>query len=389
MEQHIPDSISESLSVAPISRDELRTCEAWQVAFASQRKDHRYYEIVADTIRDHFEYGYFAIRDASQRVLAVQPYFLLDQDVLEGIKLDRSSLVARIRRRYPRFLKLRTLMLGCTAGEGHLAGSAQLPAGTVAKTLAQSIVAQAQALGAQMIVLKEFPRGDRRDLACFEREGFGRAPSMPMTTLDIDYKNFDDYMEQALSAKMRRDLRKKFRVAESANLEMTVTDNAASFIDEIYPLYLQIYERSSFHFEKLTKEYFSRLGGEMNDKTRFFIWYRGNTLMAFALCMVEGEEIFAEYIGLDYAFALDLHLYHYISRDVISWAMAHGYKRFRSSGLNYDPKLHLRHRLDPIDLYVRHVSPLANWIMRLALPWIVPVRYDVTLRKFANYRQMW
>lgn len=389
MEQHIPDSIDESLSVAPISRDELRTCEAWQVAFASQRKDHRYYEIVADTIRDHFEYGYFAIRDASQRVLAVQPYFLLDQDVLEGIKLDRSSLVARIRRRYPRFLKLRTLMLGCTAGEGRLAESAQLPAGTVAKTLAQSIVVQAQALGAQMIVLKEFPRGNRRDLACFEREGFGRAPSMPMTTLDIDYKNFDDYMEQALSAKMRRDLRKKFRVAESANLEMTVTDNAASFIDEIYPLYLQIYERSSFHFEKLTKEYFSRLGGEMNDKTRFFIWYRGNTLMAFALCMVEGEEIFAEYIGLDYAFALDLHLYHYISRDVINWAMAHGYKRFRSSGLNYDPKLHLRHRLDPIDLYVRHVSPLANWIMRLALPWIVPVRYDATLRKFANYRQMW
>jgi hypothetical protein len=389
MEQHIPDSAHESLCVAPISRDELRACEAWQAAFAGQRKDHRYYEIVEDTIRDHFDYGYFAIRDTFDQVLAVQPYFLLDQDVLEGIRLDRSSLVARIRRRYPRFLKLRTLMLGCTAGEGHLARSTQLPASAIANALSRSIVAQARMLDAQMIVLKEFPRAVRREFACFEREGFGRAPSMPMTTLDIDYDSFDDYMEKALSAKMRRDLRKKFRAAESANLEMTVTDNAASFIDEIYPLYLQIYERSSFHFEKLTKDYFRRLGTEMNDKTRFFIWYRGNTLMAFALCMVEGEEIFAEYIGLDYAFALDLHLYHYISRDVISWAIAHGYKRFRSSGLNYDPKLHLRHRLDPIDLYVRHVSPLANWIMRLALPWIVPVRYDATLRKFADYRRMW
>jgi predicted N-acyltransferase len=389
MEQHIPDSAHESLSVAPISRDELRACEAWQTAFAGRRKDHRYYEIVADTLRDHFTYGYFAIRDASGRVLAVQPYFLLDQDVLEGVRLDRSSLVARIRRRYPRFLKLRTLMLGCTAGEGHLAKSAQLPASAIANALSRGIVAQARMLGAQMIVLKEFPRDDRHELAPFVQERFSRAPSMPMTTLDIDYDSFDDYLQKALSAKMRRDLRKKFRAAESANLEMTVTDNAASFIDEIYPLYLQIYERSSFHFEKLTREYFRRLGAEMNDKVRFFIWYRGNTLMAFALCMVEGEDIFAEYIGLDYAFALDLHLYHYISRDVISWAMAHGYKRFRSSGLNYDPKLHLRHRLDPIDLYVRHVSPLANGIMRLALPWIVPVRYDATLRKFADYRRMW
>ena len=77
MEQHIPDSIHESLSVAPISRDELQTCEAWHIAFAGRRKDHRYYEIIADTIRDQFEYGYFAIRDASGRVLAVQPYFLL------------------------------------------------------------------------------------------------------------------------------------------------------------------------------------------------------------------------------------------------------------------------------------------------------------------------
>lgn len=389
MEQHIPDSVHESLSVGPIRRDELRTCEAWPVAFADQRKDHRYYEIVADTLRDHFDYGYFAIRDASGRVLAIQPYFLLDQDVLEGIRLDRSSLIARIRRRYPHFLKLRTLMLGCTAGEGHLARSAKLTAASVAKALSRGIVAQAYALGAQMIVLKEFPRKARRELACFERAGFGRAPSMPMTTLDIDYDSFDDYMEKALSARMRRDLRKKFRAAESANLEMTVTNNAASFIDEIYPLYLQIYERSSFHFEKLTKDYFRRLGDEMSDKARFFTWYRGNTLMAFALCMVQDDDIYAEYIGLDYAFALDLHLYHTISRDVISWAMAHGYKRFRSSGLNYDPKLHMRHRLDPIDLYVRHVSPVANWIMQLALPWIVPVRYDATLRKFADYRRMW
>ena len=135
--------------------------------------------------------------------------------------------------------------------------------------------------------------------------------------------------------------------------------------------------------------FFRRLGDDMSDKVRFFTWYRGNTLMAFALCMVEGDDIFAEYIGLDYAFALELHLYHYISRDVISWAMAHGCKRLRSSGLNYDPKLHMRHRLDPIDLYVRHTSPVTNSIMRLALPWIVPARYDPTLRKFANYRQMW
>ena len=41
---------------------------------------------------------------------------------------------------------------------------------------------------------------------------------------------------------------------------------------------------------------------------------------------------------------------------MISWAILKGYKWLRSSGLNYDPKLHLRHVLDPTDLYVRHTS---------------------------------
>lgn len=387
MEQHSP--ILDAVSISLISREDLRSCEAWRTSFAGRRKDHRYYEIIEDTLRDRFAYGYFAIREASGRIVAVQPYFLLDQDILEGIKLARSPLIAYIRRRYPCFLKLHTLMLGCVAGEGHLATSTQLSPSAMAKALAHGIVPCARALGAEMIVLKEFPRDDRNDLAWFAREGFSRAPSMPMTTLDIHYDGFDDYMEKALSAHARRDLRKKFRAAESFGLEMTVIDNAASFIDELYPLYLQVHERSRLRFEKLSKDFFRRLGCEMNDKTRFFIWYRGNSLVAFALCMVEGDDIFGEYIGLDYEVALDIHLYHYISREVISWAMSHGYKRFRSSGLSYDPKLHLRHQLDPIDLYVRHVSPIANWIVRLALPWIVPARYDATLRKFPDYRQIW
>jgi predicted N-acyltransferase len=142
-------------------------------------------------------------------------------------------------------------------------------------------------------------------------------------------------------------------------------------------------------FEKLTKDFFRQIGQRMNDKVRFFAWRRGNMLVAFSLCMVQGDSLYAEYVGFDYAVALDLHLYHYVVRDMINWGISKGYKWFRSSGLNYDPKLHMRHRLDPIDLYVRHTSALANAIFRLALPWIVPVRYDATLKLFQNYKELW
>jgi predicted N-acyltransferase len=282
------------------------------------------------------------------------------------------------------------LMVGSSGGEAHLAATEALPVDIVAETLSNGIIKQAKSLNAKLVVLKEFPSRYRNVLDCFVQRGFARVPSMPMTMLDIRYDSFDAYMVKALKSSSRKKLRKNLAAtAGVSDIRMSVTEDAASFVDEIYPLYLQVYERSRMKFEKLTKDFFRQIGQRMNDKVRFFAWRRGNVLVAFSLCMVQGDSLYAEYVGFDYAVALDLHLYHYVVRDMISWAISKGYKWFRSSGLSYDPKLHMRHRLDPIDLYVRHTSAPANALFRLALPWIVPVRYDATLKLFADYRELW
>jgi predicted N-acyltransferase len=380
----------ESFSIAVVSRAQLFGCPPWIFTFVDQRKDYRYYEILDDTLRDGFDYRYFAILDDEGHVRAVQPFFLVDQDILEGIGAERFHWISFVRRFYPRFLKLRTLMVGCSAGEAHLAATENLPVDIVAETLSNGIIAQARLLNAQLVVLKEFPSRYRKILHCFVQCGFARAPSMPMTVLDIGYDSFDAYMAKALKSSSRRKLRKKLAAtAGISDIRMSVTDDATSFVDEIYPLYLQVFGRSRMQFEKLTKDFFRQVGQRMGDKVRFFAWRRGNALLAFSLCMVQGDSLYAEYVGFDYAVALDLHLYHYVVRDMISWGIGKGYRWFRSSGLNYDPKLHMRHRLDPIDLYVRHTSALANAMFRFALPWIVPARYDATLRLFPDYKELW
>ena len=381
---------NESFSISVVSRAELSRCAPWTSTFADQRKDCRYYEILDDTVRDDFDYRYFTIVDNNGQVRAVQPFFLVDQDILEGLGAEQNHWISLVRRFYPRFLKLRALMVGCSAGEAHLAATAALSADIVAETLSSGIVKQARLLKAQLIVLKEFPSRYRNVLYCFLQCGFARAPSMPMTILDIGYDSFDAYMAKALKSSTRRKLRKKLEAtAGITDIRMSVTDDAASFVDEIYPLYLQVFERSKMQFEKLTKDFFRQLGQRMGDKVRFFAWRRGNNLVAFSVCMVQGDSLYAEYVGFDYSVALDLHLYHYVVRDMISWGISKGYKWFRSSGLNYDPKLHMRHRLDPIDLYARLTSALANAVFKLALPWIAPVRYDATLKLFPNYNELW
>jgi hypothetical protein len=376
-------------SVGIVSRAELAQCSYWERAFFDKRKDHRYYELVEDTIRQEIEYRYFAIKDEHGAVRAVQPFFILDQDLIAGVSPRIGALIKSIRRAWPRFLKMRTLMVGCTAGEGHLDGDKLLLSAN-ARLLASEIVVHARSLQAPLIVLKEFPAKYREPLKCFLDHGFSRVPSLPMTRLNIDYPSFDEYMNRALNSATRKKLRKKFRATEQGPpIEMSVIDDVTPVIDEVYPLYLQVYERSKLHFEKLTKEFFCGLGRRMPDKVRFFVWRQSARIIAFSLCIPEGDALYAEYIGLDYSVALTLHLYHYAVRDMTSWAIANGYKWFRSSGLNYDPKLHLRHLLDPIDLYVRHVSLVANAILKRVLPLIEPTRYDPTLKKFSNYDELW
>lgn len=372
-----------------LRRSDLAGIPRWPVSFAGLRKDHRYYELLEDTL-EGYDYRYLAIEDERGAVCAIQPCFLLDQDLVAGINPHVTAPVRLIRRAWSRFLTVRTLMIGCVAGEGHMDGPDAGLARNV-RTLSLGIVRAARELHASLIVFKEFPAEYRAEFSRpLDEQGFTRVPSMPMTKLFIGYENFEDYMNRALNGATRRKLRKKFAKAAGAPaLEMSILTDATPVIDGIFPLYLAVYERSKLHFEKLTAEFFCAIGRLMPDTVRFFVWRQEGRIVAFTLCMLEGDRFYAEYVGLDYNIALDLHLYFHVVRDMTSWAIANGYKWFCSSGLNYDPKLHLRHRLDPVDLYVRHTLPLANVLLKRILPLMEPTRYDATLRKFSNYSELW
>jgi predicted N-acyltransferase len=377
-------------TVCVISHRELRTCPYWQNAFKSQHKDHRYYDLLNDTIHPEFRYLYLALKDAGGSICSVQPSFVLDQDVLAGARPYLGHWIDVIRNRWSRFMYVKTMMVGCVAGEAQLDDGTDAERAANAELLATEVEKHALALGAQLIVLKEFPSSYRGTLACFERRGFTRIPSMPLTRLNIAYRSFDEYMQSALNSATRSKLRKKFKAtAGDVPIELHVSNDIGPDIDEVYPLYLNVYRRSKLHFEKLTKDYFCRLGQTMPERVRFFVWRRNGKAVAFGECLVHGDTMYAEYLGLEYGVALRLHLYHYVFRDLVRWGMANGYKWLQSSGLNYDPKLHLRYRLKPVDLYVKHTSFVINTMLRQILPLIEPTRYDKTLKKFSNYSELW
>jgi hypothetical protein len=353
----------------------------WASALTAHCQDHRYYEVVEETLEGDFAYRYLILRNERTGAVAIQPFFIVTQDITAGLPMRIRAFVLRVRKKFPRFLSMRILMVGCAAGEGQL--DSREP--WAVESLIAAIDQYARQIKAPIILLKDFPSTYRECFAGISREGYKRVPSMPGASLNLDFENFEDYMKKKLSRIYRKGLKRKFREADRLGaVTMEVVNDVTPYVDEVYPLYLQTHDRSEFKFERLTKDYLSELGQRMPERMRYFLWRHKGRMVAFAVCMIHGETIHDLNVGMDYAVALDLHMYFITWRDIISWAIAAKLKVYHTGPLNYDPKLHLRMDLAPLDLYARHTSPIINPIFGLAMHFLQPVRHDATIRKFAN-----
>ena len=366
----------------------VRNLDAWKRAFQGKCKDHRYYELIERTLANDFEYRYVVLEDASGNARAIQPILFVRQNLVEGVRGFFRNVVDLIRKTFPRFLTMRVLMAGCAAGAGELDASNPETERWIAEALGQTLRSYARANKASLVVFKDFLATYRDSLALLSKSNYTRVPSMPMTRLALSFHNFDEYLG-TLGYISRKSLRRKFRKTESAaKIDMEVVKDISPLVDQVYPLYLQVHERSPMKFENLSKEFFGGIAKEMPDRTRFFIWRIGDKIVAFSLCLLCGDTLYDEVIGLDYDVALELHLYFYTMRDVIRWAIDQKLRFYVSGPLNYDPKLHLGHELAPLDLYVLHTRAWLNPVFSFALKYLEPTRHDPILKKFPNAAEL-
>lgn len=354
-------------------------------AFAHLCKDFRFYELIEETLPGQFQYRYFILEHAATGARTVQPFFFIDQDITAGLPAKMANWIARLRTKWPRLLTMRMLMVGCAAAEGQL-GSAE---SWVAGALHETIDAYAPQAKASLVLLKDFPSTYRESLALFCSKGYARVPSMPAARLQLDFATFEEYMQERLSKVYRKNLRRKFKALEGVpKITMEVLTDGRAIAGELHALYLQTHLRSRLRFERLTEEYFAEIGERMPDRVRFFLWRQEGRLIAFNLCMVNEGTLYDLDVGLDYAVALDLHLYFVTLRDVFEWSVKNGVTEYHTGPLNYDPKLHLRMRLAPQDLYAKHFTRWINPFFKLAMKYLEPTRHDPVLKRFENAHEL-
>src|SRR6516225_7068833 len=204
---------------------ELQNCDAWKRALQNKCQDHRYYEIVDETLECGFEHHYLVFQNRSGEVIAVQPVFFVRQNLVEGVPGKIRLIVDAVRKVFPRFLTMRVLMVGCGAGTGDLGTCDEKDEPWVADALQATLRIYARQNKASLVVFKDFPANYRSALGTLLSNAYARIPSMPMTRLPLPYANWDEYFA-TLSKATRKDLRRKFRKTERApKIELEVLND--------------------------------------------------------------------------------------------------------------------------------------------------------------------
>lgn len=362
--------------------------ETWRAIFRPHWKDYRYYQTLEETFAAEFPQRYLVLRDAAGKVCAIQPLFLVTQDITAGLSPRARALLRPLRR----WLTLRLLMAGCVVGDGQIGARKGEDLPTVCASLARALDLYARHEGISLVLFKDMPMNCRRAFGALTRQRrFTRVRSLPGVTLNLaGLSSFEDYLQKRLGKATRKSLRRKFRELEGTPplvLEVKTSIDEAEAV-QLHRLYEEVALRGDVHFEVFTKEYFLSLGERMPDQTRYFIWRHEGRIVAFSFCTVFRDAIYDNDLGLDGALASPLHLYYQTFRDIVRWALAHGITRYHSAPFNYEPKLRLAMELTPLDLYARHRFAPANWALRLLSPLLAPTRQEPLLTQFPNAGQL-
>jgi len=333
----------------------------WEACFPPPLEGRWWYETLERSrLEDQFRFLYAVIRDGSAPV-GIAPLFIMNFPV---------SLVA------PDALKPLLPLIGSLAHPKTLfVGSPCADEGTVGllpgiyrrlavQALQEAVLSKAAELDASLLVWKDIPSGTAGDVAFLG--GMFRVASFPGTLVDLGADKAA-YMA-GLKGSRRHNLRKKIRRSESQfSARADVLEKPeARVLDEIFALFMQTYERSTTHFERLNREFFTQIAEVPCARFIAVREDKSDAMVAFMLCFELAPRLINKFVGMDYRRPSEWQLHFRLWDAVVDYALSRGLASIQSGQTGYAAKIETGHRLVPLVNFCRHRNPVVHRLAAMA-----------------------
>ncbi len=340
----------------------------WDACFPPPLEGRWWYDALERCgLEDQFEFLY-AVIDRDGTPVGIAPMFAMNFPLALVAPPALAGVIGAVGKVLPSLVHPRTLFIGSPcADEGTVGFMDRTDLAAALPVLVGAFKARARALGAGLLVWKDFahPQSAALGSPAF-RDSLFEVTSFPGTLVDLPPGGKDAYFA-AMKGSRRHVLKKKLRRSASLvalDAEVLQSPDAAT-LDELFGLFWQTYEKATTRFERLNREFFTRLAAL--PVAHFVVLRERSTgkAVAFMLCFVLGARVINKFIGIDYSRPRDWLLYFRLWDSAVDFALAHGATSIQSGQTGYAPKIETGHRLVPLSNYCAHRNRLVDAVLRM------------------------
>ena len=269
-----------------------------------------------------------------------------------------------------KFLTFNTLFIGTTVSEYSL-----FPNSMNLSEFKNKLLSVFQKSGSQFLVIKDLPSESpllsndenmfsKEMTSSLENNGFVILAGQALAYLPVDFDSIEEYLKK-FTSKRRNNFRRKMKAGANLYLQEFITgDNY--FTDEIanilYNLYLNVYNISNIHFDKMTLSFFKHIL-QNTYEGKVFIYYDKNKIIGFNLCYVMNDYLVDKYRGYLYPEALNFKLFFNQFFDGINYCLVNGLKTYIMGWTAPEVKAYLGCKFT----YTYHAVYIKNPIIRFVL----------------------
>ena len=339
----------------------------WDACFAPPLEGRWWYSTLEQCgLEDQFAFLYGVIHRDGVAV-GIAPAFVMDFPVALVAPRALRRAIEGLARVFPSLFCPRTLFVGSPcADEGTVGMLRGVDSRSALLALQLALEARARALGAALLVWKDFPASYASDLKWLaQQQRLFRVVSFPGTIVEFPGRSKEAYFA-ALKGTRRHALRKKLRrSAARVDIRIEIIQGPdGRTLDALFGLFWQTYQKATTRFEKLNRKFFEIVATRPESHFIVLREQSSDEMVAFMLCFDMGSRIINKFIGIDYRRPRDWLLYFRLWDAAVEWALSRGADAIQSGQTGYAPKIETGHRLVPLTNYCAHRNPVVHAIGR-------------------------
>ncbi len=276
--------------------------------------DPRLVYLLENTLSDQAKFWTVVIRNQQRQLISCACLSLFQTDVMQSAVGLAQTLIQRLRRYWPNALKLKVLFCGLPlpSGHTHLRIHHAADSSAVLKLLNDVMIGIARQQHAQLLVFKELNAAQDKEVQYLQQLGYVRGELQPIYQLSRSFKDFAEYKAQ-LRAPYRHQIQVNVKKFNTSGLQVQhffePEEIYSQFSDAVHQLYLNVWDKAPEKLECFSADFFRELPRALPNQVVLTLIKDEQKAVAFAIGVVDENNYYNLYVGLDYLYLQKTDLY--------------------------------------------------------------------------------